>query len=89
MGLLVYLFTTMLHTGALGALMTFSSNVWYGFYGTSALRWGLSALEDQQLGGLIMWVPGGAVYLVVGLALAGRAVMDSTDRKTPAISLTS
>jgi cytochrome c oxidase assembly factor CtaG len=29
----------------------------------------LSAIEDQQLAGLVMWVPGGLVYLGVALAL--------------------
>jgi putative membrane protein len=69
---LVYLFTTMLHTGALGALLTLSTQIWYAPYLQSAPAWGLSALEDQQLGGLVMWVPAGAAYLVVGLALAAR-----------------
>lgn len=51
---------TMLHTGALGALLTFATRVFYrGF-----------SLEDQQLAGLIMWVPGGALYLAAGLAFA-------------------
>jgi cytochrome c oxidase assembly factor CtaG len=31
--------------------------------------WGLTPLEDQQLGGLIMWIPAGIVYIVAGLAL--------------------
>jgi putative membrane protein len=30
---------------------------------------GLTALEDQQLGGLVMWVPGSLAYLVAGLAV--------------------
>jgi cytochrome c oxidase assembly factor CtaG len=35
-------------------------------------RWGLTPLEDQQLGGLIMWIPAGAVYMLAALALAAR-----------------
>jgi putative membrane protein len=66
---LALLFTTMLHSGALGALLTFSPTLWYAGYGGDAA---LSPLEDQQLGGLIMWVPGTAAYLVAGLALAAR-----------------
>jgi len=64
------LFTTMLHTSALGALLTFAPSPWYVADGARAF--GLSALEDQQLGGLIMWVPGGMAYLIVGLILVGR-----------------
>jgi putative membrane protein len=68
-GALAYLFTTMLHTGALGALFALSGTVWYPAYGGSAAEYGLSALEDQQLGGLIMWVPGGLAYLIAALLL--------------------
>ncbi len=64
------LFTTMLHTSALGALLTFAPAPWYVTNGVHAL--GLSALEDQQLGGLIMWVPGGMAYMIVGLIIVGR-----------------
>ena len=61
------LFTTMLHTSALGALLTIAPSAWYGYEGPAAL--GLSALESQQLGGLVMWVPGSLPYLVAGLAV--------------------
>lgn len=64
------LFTTMLHTSALGALLTFAPSPWYVTDGARAF--GLSALEDQQLGGLIMWVPGGMAYMIVGLMIVGR-----------------
>ena len=69
---MLYLFTTMIHTGALGALMTFSAAPWYVGYHERSLLFGLSPLEDQQLGGLIMWIPGGLVYLIAGLALGAR-----------------
>ena len=64
------LFTTMLHTSALGALLTFAPSPWY--VTVDARVFGLSALEDQQLGGLIMWVPGGMAYMIVGLMIVGR-----------------
>ena len=67
---IVYLFTTMMYTGALGALFTISETVWYPVYGHSAEYFGLSPLEDQQLGGLIMWIPAGLVYLAAGLVLS-------------------
>ena len=67
---LVSVFTTALHTSVLGVLLTFSTRVWYPTYADAENPWQLSALEDQQLGGLIMWVPGGMVFLVAGLVLA-------------------
>ena len=60
----------MLHTSALGALLTFAPSPWYVTDG--ARVFGLSALEDQQLGGLIMWVPGSMAYMIVGLMIVGR-----------------
>lgn len=66
---IAYLFTTMLHTSALGALFAMSERLWYPVYGLGATQYGLSPLEDQQLGGLIMWVPGGLAYVIAGLVL--------------------
>ena len=66
------LFATMLHSGALGALLALSPQAWYAAYAPGALAFGLTPLEDQQLGGLVMWVPAGLVYLAAGLALAAR-----------------
>ncbi len=60
-------FATAVHGSILAALLTFSSRPWYVSYGGRTRAWGLSLLEDQQLGGLIMWVPTGIVY--VGVAL--------------------
>ena len=65
----VYIFTTAVHTSILGALLTFSSSAWYPIYRFTAPQAGLTALQDQQIGGLIMWVPAGIVYLVAGLTL--------------------
>ena len=65
----LYMFTTSVHSGLLGALITFSSTVWYPAYAGTTRDWGLTTLEDQQLGGLIMWIPAGVVYIVTGLAL--------------------
>lgn len=58
------LFATMVYTGGLGALLTLGRALWYPAYGEGAPLWGLTPLEDQQLAGLIMWVPGGLSYLL-------------------------
>jgi putative membrane protein len=64
-----YLFTTAVHTSILGALLTFAPHPWYPGYSATTQAWGLTPLEDQQIGGLIMWVPAGLVYLAAGLWL--------------------
>jgi len=65
----LYLFTTSVHSGALGALITVAGSVWYPSYAPVTASWGLTPLEDQQLGGLIMWIPASLVYVIAGLAL--------------------
>ena len=62
-------FLTMMHTGLLGALLTFAPRPLYLAYGDSPLAWGLTPLEDQQLAGLIMWVICGTIYIVAGVLL--------------------
>jgi cytochrome c oxidase assembly factor CtaG len=66
----IYLFTTAGHTSLLGALLTFSPRLWYPLYDATTTPWGLTPLEDQQLAGVIMWVPAGLSYLIAALALA-------------------
>ena len=60
----LYLFAAGLQCTLLGALITLAHRPWYfGHYATTA-AWGLTPLEDQQLAGLVMWIPAGLVYLV-------------------------
>jgi putative membrane protein len=73
------LFLTSLSSGGLGALITFSGAPWYPAYGSTA-AWGLTPLEDQQLAGLVMWMPGGIAYLVAALALTARWLGDAERR---------
>lgn len=76
----LYMFTTSVHSGVLGALLTFASSLWYPAYSATTESWGLIPLEDQQLGGLIMWVPAGLVYLFAGLALFAGWLRESERR---------
>jgi cytochrome c oxidase assembly factor CtaG len=63
-----HMFVTMIHTSVLGALMALAPRVLYGAQTVHSLAWGLTPLEDQQLAGIVMWVPAGTVY--AGAALA-------------------
>jgi cytochrome c oxidase assembly factor CtaG len=66
----LHLFATMLHTTALGALIALAPRVLYMRQTADALHWGLTPLQDQQLAGLVMWVPAGTVYAGAALAFA-------------------
>jgi cytochrome c oxidase assembly factor CtaG len=79
------LFFTAIVSGALGALMAFSSSPWYAGYAASGLdAFGLTPAEDQQLAGLLMWVPGGLVHAGAGLALLARRLADGGRRHVDA-----
>jgi putative membrane protein len=73
----LFLFTTALHSGLLGALLAFSDTAWYPSYRESAEAWGLTALDDQRLGGLIMWIPACALYLGAGVAMCAAWLRES------------
>ena len=76
----LYVFTTAVHTSILGALMTFAQRVWYPIYNGRTAACHLSALQDQQLGGLIMWVPAGSVFIILGLWLVAAWIRESENR---------
>ena len=65
----LFVFGTSLHTGLLGAGFTFAPRVVYQPYAERAVALRVDPLEDQQLAGLIMWIPAGAVFLLTGLGL--------------------
>ena len=71
---MLVLFGLSVQGSILGALLTFARQPWYPSYGDRTAPWGLTPLEDQQLAGVIMWVPAGVVYLVAGLAAIALAI---------------
>ena len=68
-GQILYLFLLGIPTMLLAAIITFSDRLLYPWYAAAPRLWGLSPAEDQQWGGLIMWVPGSAV-LWAGITIA-------------------
>lgn len=64
-----YLMPPLLEGILIGALITFAGRPLYTTYADMEPVWGLSTLDDQTLGGLIMWVPGGMLFLIPLLGL--------------------
>ena len=62
---MVYLFLLPTVPGILGAVITFSDKVLYPWYAEAPRLWNISATTDQEIGGIIMWVPGGMAFLMV------------------------
>jgi cytochrome c oxidase assembly factor CtaG len=64
------LFATSLIGGALGALMSFAASPWYAAYAAMGMTGiGLDPVTDQQLAGLVMWIPGGLVHGIAALVM--------------------
>jgi putative membrane protein len=84
----LYVFTTMVHTGVLGALFALSTSPYYPLYGARAAAAGIDAVSDQQLAGLVMWVPAGLVLMAFGLALVVAWISESERRsRSPRVAL--
>ncbi len=84
---LLYLFTAMIQGAILGALITFSPAPWYLLDAPQAVFRDLDPLRDQQLAGLIMWIPGGPIYLALFLLFVARWLRASEEearRSAPA-----
>lgn len=77
-----YLFLEGLPATFLGALIVFSPTVLYPTYAAAARVSALSAFDDQQAAGLIMWMPGGMIYLLA-LSLVFRAWLSSEQTHRP------
>ncbi len=82
----LYAFAAFLLSGLLGALLTFSTAPWYAIYLPRTAAWGMTPMQDQQLAGLIMWIPAGVVYSAAGIAvfLAWLTRAEQADAQVPA-----
>lgn len=63
--------------GFLGALITLAPRAVYAPHALTTGAWGLTPLEDQQLGGIIMWIPGCLIFLVFALVALAPALRDA------------
>lgn len=62
-------FVAALVMGGLAALLSFATRPLYDVHADGGGPWALTAMQDQQLGGAIMWIPGGLVYLGAAVAI--------------------
>lgn len=76
----VYIFLTAVHSSVLGALMAVAPEVWYPGYARAGAAWGVDPLADQQLAGLLMWIPSGVIFIVFGLGLFAAWLGESDKR---------
>lgn len=77
---ILVVFSTVIQSGMLGAVLTFARTPFYDMHEPYTVAWGLSLLEDQQLAGLLMWIPMGLVFTLYTLVLF-RAWLAASDRE--------
>lgn len=89
---ILLLFVTMIQSGALGVILTFGARPLYASHAPWVEAWGLTRLEDQQLAGVIMWVPMGTWLAISAFVLFGfwiRSASVRVERATPPVLLRS
>ena len=69
---ITYIVAGFAQMGMLGALLTFAPDALYAVHALAPFDWGLTPLADQQLGGILMWVPAGFPYAVAAAVVARR-----------------
>ena len=64
----------MMQMSMLGALISLAPSALFAPHFATTIAWGLTPLQDQQLGGALMWVVGGLVFLTLSLIALRRLV---------------
>jgi cytochrome c oxidase assembly factor CtaG len=82
--MLLYLFLATLPCDVLAGLLVFSDRVAYPVYLCTPRQSGLSALEDQQCAGALMWTCVTVVFLVAGTILSTQLLSPQASREEPA-----
>jgi putative membrane protein len=81
-----WIFATALHTSLLGVLLLVARRPWYPRYAAVASPFGLTPLEEQQLAGLVMWIPGGMLLAAAALGLLAVALRSPRARRATSIA---
>ena len=83
---MIYLFAQSLVPTVLASFITFSRTVLYEFYAAAPRTWGVSALQDQLVAGLIMKIGGGAIlWLAIGVVFFAWAARENRQAAVPAL----
>jgi cytochrome c oxidase assembly factor CtaG len=84
--MLPYVVLAELQNAGMAAILTFADRVLYPAYDAAPRRWPLSALEDQSIAGVIMWVPGSLPFVLAALWLVMTVIVApprATRSRTP------
>jgi putative membrane protein len=62
---MLYCFLMVIPMSIVSIYIAMADTLLYPAYATAPRLWGISPMEDQQYGGLIMWIPGGVFFYAV------------------------
>jgi putative membrane protein len=79
---LVFLLATIPVNMAAGVAISFANQPIYPYYAAMPRPWGLSVMQDQMLGGVIMWIPGSMMYVLAALILIAGLIQTEADKQT-------
>lgn len=74
-------FITAVISTVIGAIITLADKVLYEPYRSVAMPWGFTPMVDQQVAGLLMWIGGGTLYIVIILVLLARWLLHEEGRR--------
>jgi putative membrane protein len=83
-GQVLYCFLMSIPMSIVAVCIAMASEVLYPAYSSAARIWGITPLLDQQIGGLIMWIPGGLFFLVVATVVFYKWSASGSDSKADA-----
>ena len=73
------LFVAGLQGVLLGMLLMFSAEPWYDVFAASTRAWGLTPLVDQQIAGVVLWLPGSLLFVATAVTAVVRALQQDED----------
>jgi cytochrome c oxidase assembly factor CtaG len=76
-GRALFVMTAAVATDLPGVIMVFSPQVICAMPGESAAQWGLTPIQDQQIAGMLMWVPANLVFFGIATWLFALWISDS------------
>jgi len=64
-GQMLYLFLLTIPMAIVSVYISYADTILYPLYSSAPRMWGITPMDDQLIGGLIMWIPGGLYFFTI------------------------
>ena len=78
---IAYLLAMLPPTMLTGVTIAFATQPIYTYYKSVPRLWGMTLMQDQMLGGIIMWIPGSMMYILSALIIFSRLFSSGKNQK--------